>query len=80
MAKCVVCTTLNAVTESNRHSNGYTRGMADALGRRWDRTPKTEKARYCSLHSESGTGRATEENAVRIIAEREREKAEAQTA
>ena len=81
MAKCVACTALNMGVEARKHLNATTLSMTAALERRWNDVGKQETNRYCPLHSETGTGRATGEfigSAKDALAERvAREQAQA---
>jgi len=58
MAKCVVCTAINAKAEAERHPNPSTLMVASLLEKRRQATGKIPH-KFCRAHRPFGTGRST---------------------
>lgn len=63
MAKCVVCTAINAKAESKRHPNPSTLMVASLLEKR-RRNTLNNPSKFCRAHRPFGTGRATIPEAI----------------
>jgi len=60
MAKCIVCTHLNAVEEARRHPNAHTLAVVQALGKRRSQfNTKDHPNKFCKTHGVGGTGNKT---------------------
>lgn len=59
MAKCVACTSINALLEAKKHPGPSSEGVSRLLKSRWNNTDRLQHNRYCRFHDNKGTGRAT---------------------